>query len=315
MATNGDTGAGEDDKNWWESAIDSVENTVSDIADSVADVVEDVPVIGSIAEAVDQTTQVVGGIAKGAGDMVDGVVNMVEHPVDTFMGLEGMAEHIPFVGNGLKAVHDGIDAAVDGKDVWGAVEQDLDLSQSLSDDGAYWEKVGGAIIDPYKQEIEEGKGAEAFGRGAFDIGGIILSAGAGAAAEGAVDAGRVAGVAAEGAEAVEAAGAVRVGEVSAEAGDMAEGATTGTRASGSEDFRGYDADVEDNVFTTSGSSHSTEYGEPHQDNIIENHHPPQEGDIFDEFADFYPPNDSGIDLGDNSDLDVHDILDAYESPQ
>jgi hypothetical protein len=313
MTTNGDTGAGEDDKNWWESAIDSVENTVSDIADSVADVVGDVPVIGSIAEAgaevVDQTTQFAGGIAKGAGTLVDGVVNMVEHPIDTAMGLEGMVEHIPVVGTGLKAAHDGIDAAVGGQDVWGAVGQDLDPIQSLSDDGAYWEKVGGALIDPYKQEIEEGKGAEAFGRGAFDIGGIILSAGAGAAAKGAVDAGRVAGVAAEGAEAVEAAGAVRIGEVSAEAGDVAEGATTGTRASGSEDFRGYDADVEDNVSTTSSSSHSTEYGEPHQDNIIENHHPPQEGDIFDEFADFYLPNDSGIDLGHNSDISSLDAVD------
>jgi hypothetical protein len=217
MTTNSDTGAGEDDKNWWESAIDSVENTVSDIADSVADVVEDVPVIGSIAEAVDQTTQVVGGIAKGAGDMVDGVANMVEHPVDTFMGIEGMAEHIPFVGNGLKAVYDGIDAAVDGKDVWGAIEQDLDPTQSLSDDGAYWEKVGGALIDPYKQEIEEGKGAEAFGRGIFDIGSNFITGGAGFAAEGAVD-------------------ATRIGEMAAHEGEVAEASSLAGRGAEREAF-------------------------------------------------------------------------------
>jgi hypothetical protein len=98
------------------------------------------------------------------------------------------------------------------------------------------------------------------------------------------------------------------------ADEAAEVSTTGTRASGSEDFRDYDADGEDNMSTTSGSSQSTEYGEPHQDNVIEYHHPPQEVDIADEVADLYL-SDSGIDLGHDSDLDVNDILDAYEPPQ
>jgi hypothetical protein len=54
MTTSNDTGSAENDKqdeSWWDSAIDSVENTFSGLADSVADAVEDVPVIGSIAEA------------------------------------------------------------------------------------------------------------------------------------------------------------------------------------------------------------------------------------------------------------------------
>jgi hypothetical protein len=184
---------------WWDRAVDSVENTVSDFAHSAADMVEDVPVLGTIAEAgadaVDLYTQFEGGIAKGAGTFIGGVVNMVEHPIDTAMGLEAMAEHIPGVGDPLKVIHHGLGAALDGEDVWGAVEKDLDPSQSLEDDLSFWKKVGGAIIDPYSKEIEQGKYAEAVGRGVFDIGGIILTAGEGAAAEGVVDAGRVAEVA------------------------------------------------------------------------------------------------------------------------
>jgi hypothetical protein len=211
MTTSNDTSSAENDKqdeSWWDKAVDSVEDTFSGVAHGVADVFDDVPVIGSIAEAgadvVDLGTEVGGGILKGAGTFVDGVATMVEHPIDTLKGLEGMAEHIPVVGNVLKAAHDGIDAAVDGKDVWGAVEQDFDLSQSLEEDGAYWEKVGGALIDPYEKEIEEGKGAEAFGRGIFDIGSNFITGGEAFAAEGAVDATRVGEMAAHEGEVAEA---------------------------------------------------------------------------------------------------------------
>jgi hypothetical protein len=189
MTTSNDTSSAENDKqdeSWWDKAVDSVEDTFSGVAHGVADVFDDVPVIGSIAEAgadvVDLGTEVGGGILKGAGTFVDGVATMVEHPIDTLKGLEGM----------------------DGKDVWGAVEQDFDLSQSLEEDGAYWEKVGGALIDPYEKEIEEGKGAEAFGRGIFDIGSNFITGGEAFAAEGAVDATRVGEMAAHEGEVAEA---------------------------------------------------------------------------------------------------------------
>jgi hypothetical protein len=208
----------DEEGSWWDRAVDSVESTVSDLAHDAAEAVSDVPVLGTVAEVgadmVEGIAQFDSGLLKGAGTLVGGIVNMAEHPVDTVMGLESMTEHIPIVGTPLKAVHEVYDIAVNDKDIGDAIS-DLNPVNDLN----YWEKVGSAVIKPYEQEIEEGKYMEAFGRGVFDIGSILLTGGEAVAVEGAADAGRVAEVArvAEGAE------------VASDAARATEGALEGVR--------------------------------------------------------------------------------------
>lgn len=229
---------------WWDRLVDSGESAISDLAHGAADVVSDIPVLGDIAETaadgVEQIAQFDGGILKGAGTFVGGVVNMVEHPLQTAQGLEAMAEHIPGTGDLLRTAHAGIAAAIDGEDVLGAVTEAANPIQSLQDDLSFWGQVGGKILDPYAQEIDQGKYAEAAGRAVFDIGGIVLSAGGGAAAEGAVDAGRLAVGAGEAAEAAATAGRTAEGvEAAATAARTVEGgeaaATAARTAEGVED--------------------------------------------------------------------------------
>jgi hypothetical protein len=214
----------DEEGSWWDRAVDSVESTVSDLAHDAAEVVADVPVLGTVAEAgadmVEGIAQFDGGLLKGAGTLVGGIVNMAEHPVDTVMGLESMAEHIPIMGTPLKAVHEVYDVAVNDKDIGDAIS-DLNPVNDLN----YWENLGSAVIKPYGQEIEEGKYMEAAGRGVFDIGSIILTGGEAAAVEGASDAARVAEEAEVARAAEEAAQTVEEAEVANDA-DLG---TKGTR--------------------------------------------------------------------------------------
>jgi hypothetical protein len=219
----------DEEGSWWDRAVDSVESTVSDLAHDAAEVVADVPVLGTVAEAgadmVEGIAQFDGGLLKGAGTLVGGIVNMAEHPVDTVMGLESMAEHIPIVGTPLKAVHEVYDVAVNDKDIGDAIS-DLNPVNDLN----YWENLGSAVIKPYGQEIEEGKYMEAVGRGVFDIGSIILTGGEAAAVEGAADVGRVAEVAKVAEEAEIASDAARVAEEAEVARAAEEAAQTAEEA-------------------------------------------------------------------------------------
>src|SRR5262249_45489340 len=112
-------------------------------------------------------------------------------------------EHVPGIGTGLKAAHGMVDVAM-GNATMADVGKGLEPGQSLKDDSSYWGNVRNAITEPYRKAIAEGRGAEAIGRGAFDIGTLLSGTGAAGVAS---KAGEVANVArvAEGADAARAA--------------------------------------------------------------------------------------------------------------
>jgi hypothetical protein len=196
------------EESWWDRGINWAEGKIASGAHALADKAEGIPVLEQVANAgasvAEQYSQYTGGLLKGAGTLVGGVANMVAHPVDTAMGLEAMAEHIPTtilgVPNPLKAAHGLYDVAFNGKDMGDVANHVLNPLQSFKDDAAFYGNMAKGIAKPYQQEIEQGKYAEALGRGMFDIGSIVLTAGSGAGVEGAATAGRGAAIAGKGAK-------------------------------------------------------------------------------------------------------------------
>jgi len=216
------------EESWWDRGINWAEGKIAGGAHALAEQAEGIPVLEQVANAgafvAEQGSQLTGGLLKGAGTMVGGIGNMIAHPVDTAMGLEAMAEHIPVMGAPLKAMHGVYDVAVNGKDPLETANHVLNPLQSLEDDATFYGNVAKGIAKPYQQEIEQGKYAEAVGRGVFDIGSIVLTAGAGAGAEEAATAGRGAAIAGEAAD------AARVAEGAAVASDATKAAEVGDAA-------------------------------------------------------------------------------------
>jgi len=165
---------------WWDDAVDWTVGGVGGLVDGGVDLLSDVPVLGAAAATMAPVTkfawETLGGFAKGAGDLVGGLGHMAAHPLDTLSGLATMAEHIPF--SPLKPLHKLYDVATTDKTLeetfW---RNPLDVAkEDLSADWDFWKKVGGAVIDPYERSVEQGKYAEALGRGIFDIGGLFVGA-------------------------------------------------------------------------------------------------------------------------------------------
>lgn len=211
-------------------ALDWYTDTTTSLANSVAATVKDVPLLGSVAQGaawlVSQQAQVGVGILKGAGTLVGGVATMIVHPVDTAKGLYALAEHIPMLPvNPLRVAHAAYDVTVEGKSARETFAKALNPFEMLKDDAEFGKALVKGIVEPYKESIDKGKYGEALGRGIFDIGSIVLTAGGGAAVSGGAKGVQVAGVATRGAEiaAVASRGAEIVG-VATKAGELASGA-------------------------------------------------------------------------------------------
>ncbi len=178
LASEGAT-EGDDEIESFDDAVDWVVGGVSGVVDSVAGSVADIPVLGGIANAWATGNKLgwefLGGFAKGAGDMVGGLANMIAHPIDTASGLWTMAEHIPGP-NTFKSLHNLYDVATGKKTLSEAMAANpLD---SLDEDLEFWKNVGGALWEPFAASIEQGKYAEALGRGTFEILGLVTGGGA-----------------------------------------------------------------------------------------------------------------------------------------
>ncbi|MCE9575715.1 MAG: hypothetical protein K8W52_21375, partial [Deltaproteobacteria bacterium] len=201
-----------------------VEDGVDSGTHALANMVSDVPILGTLAEgaadAVTFGTQFTGGVIGGASTLVGGVANAALHPIDTAVGLETMAEHIPGpLGQSLRLGHNLLNVATGDESFGEAMDRSFNPMTAMQEDGRYWGNVGSALWHPYQQAIDEGRYGEVAGRGAFDIGMLLSGVGE---AEAAGTAGRV-GEAAEAARAAEAAEAARAAEA-AEAARAAEAA-------------------------------------------------------------------------------------------
>jgi hypothetical protein len=216
-------------------AVDWYEDTVSTQAKKAASVFKDVPVLGQIAAGgawlAEQQAQLGGGILKGAGTLVGGVANMVVHPVDTVKGLYSLAEHIPLLPvNPLRVAHAAYDVTVEGKDARETFGRALNPLEMLKDDAEFGKALVKGIVEPYGESIEQGKYAEAVGRGIFDIGSIVLTAGGGAAVSGGAKGAQVASVASKAGRGAEIASvASKAGEVAGAASKAGEVANAASR--------------------------------------------------------------------------------------
>lgn len=131
-----------------------------------------------------QVAQLLGGVAKGAGSAAFGLANVLVHPADTLLGLGRLGAHLP--GSPFWAAHksyrllrDFYSSAAQGRVPQLAPE----LLTLLHEDAACWQGVGAHLLAPYRAAVQSGKPLEAVGRGAFDLGGLVLGAWEAKAAE------------------------------------------------------------------------------------------------------------------------------------
>lgn len=210
--------------------IDWVENHVTHAAESEAAHFKHVPILGSVLAAdawvTKQSTQLLGGVVKGAGTMVFGIGKMAVHPVDTLKGLYALGEHIPMLPvNPLRLAHGVYDVAVNHQSPGETLLKAVNPVDMLKDDASFGKALVKGVTAPYAQEVHDGKYAEAVGRGVFDIGSLVLTAGGGAALKGA-EGTAIAADAARGVEVADAARGAQVADAArgAEAADAARGA-------------------------------------------------------------------------------------------
>lgn len=174
----------------FEAGVNWFEKAVARGSGAMADSVKGVPLLGEIARAQawvsTQSAQILGGIVKGAGSFVGGIANMVAHPIDTVKGLYSLAEHIPLLPlNPFRAAHAAYDIAFEGADASKTLNAHLNPIEVFKSDAEFGKALVQGLVEPYKKSIDEGKVAEAVGRGIFDIGSLVLTAGAGGSAKGA----------------------------------------------------------------------------------------------------------------------------------
>ena len=115
---------------------------------------------------------------QGATTMAGGVADAVLHPVETALGVESMLEHIPApLGLMMRAGHDLFDVARGQRSLSGMIQRTASPAVALQEDRQFWGRIGSALIDPYRASMREGRHGEAVGRGAFDIGSLLIGAG------------------------------------------------------------------------------------------------------------------------------------------
>jgi hypothetical protein len=128
---------------------------------------EGIPVIEQLAKASaflsTETTDLAGGVLKGVGDVGVGVGNLISHPIDTAVGMEGMLEHLPTIpglSSTLKGAHGLYDLAVNGGGQYGNSLGDLadrvfnPLTQE-KDDGKYDSDLALGILTPGAKNWDE----------------------------------------------------------------------------------------------------------------------------------------------------------------
>jgi hypothetical protein len=141
--------------------------------------VKDVPILRDLMPKVFGVTefgaQYASGGIKGLGSMVGGIAQMVTNPVDTLKGLYTMAEHIPTFGgvgiglNPLKMLSATGDVLFNGADPKQRYERVFNPALSQQDDGQFWQGAWNGATQPHQKAWNEGRPAEAIGRGIFDI--------------------------------------------------------------------------------------------------------------------------------------------------
>jgi hypothetical protein len=169
-ASEGEAGDG-----WWNRTVDWGVGLLSDRQDDIASEADGIPILDPLADAGawlnKQTLQFGGGVLKGAGDMIGGVVQAVSHPIDTLNGLRTVAEHLPVlpgVPNPLKVVRLS-EEVMRGETTPGDAFNALLPHNVVRDDAEFWYGFGALLLEPYAEAWEDGRYAEVFGRGLFDV--------------------------------------------------------------------------------------------------------------------------------------------------
>jgi hypothetical protein len=203
----------------------------------------DIPIVKHVvkgaAAVADLGTEAAGGGLRGATGLVGGLATVAADPVDTAIGLEAMAEHVPIVPgvpNPLKAAHGLLDVAT-GKQTWDQFESGQAPLTSAEEDARYWTAVGQGLIGQYSKQMKQGKYVDVAGHALFDIASLFAGAGEANAASKLGGAARLARTAelaelakaaelTKAAELAKAADVAKLGEVAdaarlAEAGDLA----------------------------------------------------------------------------------------------
>jgi hypothetical protein len=135
-----------------------------------------IPILGSATEftmgALEQSALFSTGVLKGAGSLLQGTAQMITNPVDTVKGLYTMAEHIPVVPgspNPFKMLSATGDVLFNGADPKQRFDRVLNPALSQQEDGQFWQGAWNGATQPYQKAWNEGRPAEAIGRGAFDL--------------------------------------------------------------------------------------------------------------------------------------------------
>lgn len=164
-------------EHWLDGGVDWLEQKSHDGAHQATEQYKDTPILGSLLGANewvnDKSTQAVGGVLKGATGLAGGLLEAAANPVDTAKSLYTMSEHIPGLGLPQKVLHGAYDLAFSDKSTGDIADQTFNPLE----DSKYWGGVGRAVWSPYQKAIDDGKGAEAVGRGVFDIGSLLLGVG------------------------------------------------------------------------------------------------------------------------------------------
>jgi hypothetical protein len=178
----------------FDQGVNWVEEGVSGLAHSAADAVSDVPILGSVASAgasmVDFNAQFSGGTLRALGGMVGGIASMAEHPLDTAMGMEKMAENFGLpgymnplrVGHGIYDVATGQRGLADAANHWlNPIEsmkqsQEFGTTMLMGQQDIDGERHGG-LIEGYREAWEKGRYAEIAGRVVADVGSLFLGVG------------------------------------------------------------------------------------------------------------------------------------------
>ena len=227
---------------WVEGGIGDLMSMSKEGWNMLAEEAEGIPVIEDLASGAawvgGHAADFTGGVLKGATHLVGGVAGMVVNPVDTAIGLRGLAEHAriaPGMPNPLQVAHGLYNVIANDADLGSELNRTLNPAEITKGDYTMLKGLATGIAQPYIESYEQGNYGEMAGRGVFDIAMLLLGAGeAGAAAKGAEAAGvaRGLGAAAEGAEAANVVRGLGAAAEGAEAANVARGLGTAAEGTG-----------------------------------------------------------------------------------
>jgi hypothetical protein len=165
--------------------IDALEDKNKASRQRALDEIAHVPVLGSLARASnafnDVSDGIVGGVVKGATGLLGGVAGIAVDPVDSYIGMEGLAEHVPLpflpgAPNPIHVAHALYNVAENGADPGEEAKRTLDPIETAKGDAEAFGKVGLGLAKPFIDEYKKGKIADAVGLGIFNA--VLLATGA-----------------------------------------------------------------------------------------------------------------------------------------